>query len=173
MAGKSQDSLKRAGKQRRKDDQTDPQREALYGWEDEWRDWNVNSLTLAECRWAVRTACAKYKLTAPPVGQHHAALYSHYDTGLNRISLQAKSRRNVKCGTKNLAICLHEATHYILWRKWGDRVQDHGPTFLGIYLFLLNEARIAPLIALTASARAAGLRWRPMPPRTYADARIS
>lgn len=61
---------------------------------------------------------------------------------------------------KNAATALHEAAHLIAHDLYGDRGQDHGPTFLGVYMWLLETAGVAPRIALHATARAHGLRWR-------------
>lgn len=142
----------------------DPQKDALYTWEDQWRGWNLNSLTLPECRAAIRTACARYKVRPPAVKQHNTRAFSWsipYPTP-GWISLQAVGARN--WGGKNLATALHEATHHIVYALFGNRPSDHGPTFLGIYIWLLVEAEVAPASALYPSARAAGLKWRHMPP---------
>ena len=61
---------------------------------------------------------------------------------------------------KNVATALHEAAHIIVFDKFGDKPQDHGPTFMGVYLWLLTTAGVAPRIALEATARANGLKWR-------------
>lgn len=76
----------------------------------------------------------------------------------SRISLQGGERH--ARGGRNAATALHEAAHHIAWTLHGDHIQDHGPTFLGIYLDLLVRARVAPQIALEATAREHGLTWR-------------
>ncbi len=136
--------------------EADPQQKAVYSWETEWRDWNRETLTLSECRAAIYWACAKYDVGAPPVRQHNTKAYPWYDVKLHAMSFSSKG--------KNPATALHEAAHLIAYDYFGDRIQDHGPTFLGIYMWLLETARIAPRIALHATARAHGLKWRPMSP---------
>lgn len=142
----------------------DSQQDALYEWETKWRDWNINSLTLSECRAAIRTACARYKVRPPAVKQHNlrSLSWSIPYPAPGWISLQAVGPRGR--GGKNLATALHEAAHHIVYALFGNRPSDHGPTFLGIYIWLLVEAEVAPASALYPSARAAGLKWRHMPP---------
>jgi hypothetical protein len=135
----------------------DSQKERLYEWEDSWHFWNVNTLSLVECRNVVRTACSKYSVPAPKVRQHNVRSMSFCIPTMNIISLQAVAPKNF--GGKNLATCLHESAHLIVWFHCKSRPQDHGPTFLGIYLWLLEEARAAPANALYASARSFGLKW--------------
>lgn len=61
---------------------------------------------------------------------------------------------------KNVATALHEAAHLIVNDLFSGAAQDHGPTFLGVYMWLLETAGVAPKIALHATARAHGLKWR-------------
>lgn len=61
---------------------------------------------------------------------------------------------------KNTATALHEAAHLIVSDLFGGNVQDHGPTFLGVYMWLLETAGVAPRTALHATAREHGLKWR-------------
>lgn len=138
----------------------DPQCEALYQWESEYREWNINTLTLAECRLAIRTACARYGLPPPKVIQHRKRALS-WQMG-DTICLQ--NGRRLAHGGMNLATALHEAAHYICDRQF-SRTQAHGRTFLGILMWLLETAKVAPAKALHASARAHRLRWRAAGPQ--------
>ena len=138
-------------------DPIDPQRQALYDWEAQWLGWELDTLTLGECRVMVRTACRLARVPYVPTRQHSGT--SEYDCIRNRITLQQRGRRGR--GGKNPAQVLHEVAHYIVFRRSGWRPQDHGPTFLGVFLWLLASARVAPRAALEASARAAGLKWYP------------
>lgn len=142
---------------RRKKD-ADPSRAKVYGWEDSWHDWNHNTVPLTECRTLVREACELYRVVPPSVGQHHQVSMSYSVPEEARISLQAKGSKPGR-GGKNPSVALHEAAHHIAWHKHGDRIQDHGPTFLRIYLRLLVKFKIAPRVALEASARSHGLKW--------------
>jgi hypothetical protein len=137
--------------------ESDPQQDSVYRWEGEWRAWNRAEFTLAECRAAINWACSKYDVGAPPVRQHNTKEYPWYDVKLHAMSFSAKG--------KNAATCLHEAAHLIAYDYFGDRIQDHGPTFLGIYMWLLEAARVAPRVALHATARSHGLKWRVIAPQ--------
>jgi hypothetical protein len=104
----------------------------------------------------VKVACRRYGLTPPPVGQHPGV--SEYDCIRNRITMQRRGRRGR--GGKNPAQVLHEVAHFVVFQIRGWRPEDHGPTFLGVYIDLLEAAEVAPRAALEASARAYGLKWR-------------
>jgi hypothetical protein len=139
---------------------SDPQKDALYAWEDEWWGWNISVLTLSECRKVIRAACAVYQLPPPRVMQHKTRSIS-YSQG-DVISLQAEGPRVVggHKGGKNFATCLHEAAHYIHGKLHPNDAEDHSPEFMGVYLHLLVTAKIAPAEAIYGSARARGLKWK-------------
>jgi len=65
---------------------------------------------------------------------------------------------------KNPAVALHEAAHYICDRVHGPHLQDHGPSWLGIYCYLLVAFRVAPAQALLAELRSRKLRARKVCP---------
>lgn len=139
-------------------DPDDPQKEAVYAFEDSWQSFNNSDLTLAQCRDAVRWACEAWKVPTPVVRQHHEATFSWCNVETGVISLQARSRRPGR-GGKNAAVALHEAAHWIVFQRWGERVQDHGPTFVGVYIGLLWQYGVAPIEALMATARKFKLRF--------------
>jgi hypothetical protein len=139
-------------------DARDPQKEAVYAFESAWAAWNTNNLTLQECRDAIRWACLLFDVPPPRVKQHNTEAMSECDVSLGIISMQAKARREGR-GGKNAATALHEAAHWIVWQQHDDRPQDHGPTFLGVYLRLLTAYGVAPAAALLPAARHFGLKW--------------
>jgi hypothetical protein len=142
---------------RLKKDPDKKQRDKIYAWEGGWLEWNLNSLTLAECRLVVRTACRKFGVKHPTVAQHNKNSYSYYDADKHRISMQATGARGR--GGKNRACCIHEAAHVIVHHK-RPKVLDHGAYFAAVYLLLLAHARIAPMSALLSSARAVGIKCK-------------
>ena len=127
----------------------DPQRERVYKWEAEFHDWNIGSLTLAECRAAIRWACEQYGITSPRVEQHRDKEYSYSKGDLISLRLDQK----------NAAVSLHEAAHYICDQIFGSTVAPHSPQWMGIYLWLLEGYRVAPRVALHASAKARRIKW--------------
>ncbi len=135
---------------------SDPQQDAVYSWESSWGPWNHKTLTLEECRWWINEACKRFDVPTPHVQRHFTREYPYCNVTRRIISMSRKGM--------NAATCLHEASHMIAWDYFGDSIQDHGRTFMGIYLHLLEYAKIAPRIALTASARSHGIRWREMSP---------
>lgn len=67
---------------------------------------------------------------------------------------------HMRPGSRNVPIVMHEVAHHIAWCLHGERIQDHGATWLGIYLKLLVIAKVAPQLALEATARSHGLKWK-------------
>jgi hypothetical protein len=136
----------------------DSQQARLYKWEGEWIDWNRNTLTLQECRELVKWACRHFRLKiSPRVKQHMNRALSYSISERCLISLRADQH-------KNRAVVLHESAHFIADEIFGSKVQWYGEEFFGVYLRLLIKARVAPAVALIASAKAAKLKWKEIHP---------
>lgn len=142
----------------------DPQRDAVYKFEDAFPWAWQNSMTLAQCRMLVRSACQAYGVEPPTVVQHKRRSLSWCIPSRRQISLQAVGPGNR--GGKNASTALHEAAHQIVYDYCGDRVQDHGMTFCGVYFWLLVKAGW-PEVAIHAVARSVGLRWADRPPAAF------
>ena len=136
----------------------DPHRDNVYAWEDSWPGWGHNQLGLKACRALVKLACDFYKVEQPIVVQHDKRTFSWSMPTKNRISIQGGA--HFDRGGRNVATVLHEAAHHIAWMVHGDRIQDHGATWLGIYLDLLVRAKVAPEVALVASLKPFHLNYR-------------
>ena len=119
---------------------TDRQVEDLYDFEDRFPWANHNNATLAQCRTIIHAACTAYGVKPPTVVQHGNSL-SWCIPKRRKISLQGSGRGNK--GGKNAATALHEAAHQIVYDLCGNRVQDHGPTFCGVYLSFADDGRLA------------------------------
>lgn len=138
----------------------DPDVQKVYDWEDSWPEWEKEQLTLPQCRELIHFACRAYGVEPPAVRQHSRGMaYSLTATPPDGSFISFVPKH------KNKAIALHEAAHYINERINGSKEPDHGKKFQGIYFFLLSKADIAPVIALKASVKPFGLRWRPTPPK--------
>jgi hypothetical protein len=138
----------------------DRQQQATYRWESEWKAWNTSTATLPELRTVIRWALKRYGLkTMPAVKQHEGGKYAWSlvpaDGSRPVISFQKKT-------SKNAATALHEIAHQICEAIFpGDKVQDHGVEFLGIYMALLTDAGVIPVEALHATALKHKLKWLP------------
>lgn len=134
----------------------DPWQKAVYGFEDDWPEACADSLTLRQCGELIKLACAAYGFKAPPVRLDKTAKLSYCyadGSGLYLIKTQL-----------NKFVALHEATHYIADKIYGQEPEDHGFEFQGVYFYLLSCAELAPVVALQASAKERGLIWRTTPP---------
>jgi hypothetical protein len=134
----------------------DPQQQSVYRWEEMWRDWNRSTESLRELRDAIRWACKRYGVKrVPTVKAHDGAAFSYSitpETGKPLISMQRKAHMN-------LAVALHEVSHVICTVIFGESAQDHGAEFLGIYMALLTDRKVAPAVALKATALVHNLKW--------------
>lgn len=134
----------------------DPQRDELYRFEARFAGWNESKLSVAECRAILRRACKSFGVETPGLttrkGRDCHYVYDRRDGKPDVIRLGRETG-------KNEAAVLHEASHHIL-RKLNLGKMDHGPTFLGLYMRLLEMHDVAPRGALRAWARKHGLRWR-------------
>lgn len=135
---------------------TDPNCEAVYSWENAWFDWNRNTLSITACRKIIRRACRWYKVESPTVVHHNCKELSYSVPEVGYISLQGGETH--KCGGRNVATALHEAAHHIGWHLHGENIQDHGPSFVRLYIALLERAKVAPRTALLATAREHGVK---------------
>jgi hypothetical protein len=136
----------------------DPNQQKVYQWEDSWPGWNHNHLSLRQCRALVKAVCDSYEVPCPIVTQHSGNTYAWSAPSLNRISMQGGE--HMSRGSRNVATVMHEVAHHVAWHLYGERIQDHGPAFLGVFIECLVRAKVAPRIALEATARAANLRWK-------------
>lgn len=135
----------------------DPWQKAVYGFEDDWPEACSDSLTIGQCQTLIRLACAAYGLAAPPVKYDKTAKISYCYADGSGIYL-VKTQRNK-------FVALHEATHFICDKIYGQEPEDHGFEFQGVYFFLLSKAELAPLCALKASVKERGLLWSEIKPR--------
>jgi hypothetical protein len=131
---------------------SDPQADRCYKWQYKWADWNRKAAPLQDCRAIIKRACKVFGIPVTPVrsiSKHNH--YSSYQEETHSIRLLPSHQ--------NIPMALHEVAHAIC-HKLFPRAPDHGPTFVGIFLGLLEQAGVAPKKALQASAREAGLKWR-------------
>ena len=145
----------------------DPQRDILYRWESHWRDWNRRGDSLSVCRRYVHTACAYYGVQPPKVSSHGGRAYSwyqsdHIDASTHTVRAAGKFKSAISFNRDrgmNVPTALHEAAHAIAAVLLPWEMADHDPRFVGIYLWLLIKAKVAPRSALEASLTAAGVQW--------------
>lgn len=136
----------------------DPQQKRVYEWEDLFSSFGKRSETRAEIVKLICGACRYYGIDPPSVRfvskekSPSLTTTTYYDSSDHSISMGYRS-----C---NAAIAMHESSHAIVSELY-ENVEDHGPEFLGVYLSLLEWAKVAPRSALHASAQAMKLRWTP------------
>jgi hypothetical protein len=145
---------------------SDKQAEAVYEFEDRFPWANHNNATLAQCRETIRSACATYGTKPPRVVQHCHSGWSWNSPTKRKISLQAARTPSTTRGGKNVATALHEAAHQIVYDLCGERAEDHGPTFCGVFFYLLVRAGW-PESAIHAVAREHKVKWVARPPRWF------
>jgi hypothetical protein len=130
----------------------DTQRNSVYKWEDGWKPWRHDGLTLRQCQKWADWACNKYRVSRVVVKKNKGKKWSAYNAGYVFLG---KTHRNF--GTM-----MHEVAHHIVEKrllKGRKMIEAHGPEWLGIFLWLVVESKWAPATAVYGSAQAAGLEF--------------
>jgi len=130
----------------------DPQQKAVYNWQWEWMHWNSKELSKKDVyRWVKWAYKKKFHFKFMPEIVHLAdGGSSSYHPEKNQLKFIHSHR--------NIAVVLHETAHLIISRLFGHTVEDHGPEFMGIWIYLLEKAKLAPRGTIYDSAKQAGLR---------------
>lgn len=139
-------------------DADDPQCDALYQWEDANEPWNVCTIDAETCDFVAQKALKFFGCEPVDLHRGSPARYSWNIPAWRMVAMQGASRRGR--GGMNVATVLHEAAHQIVYDLYSDSVQDHGPTFLGVYRELLLVAGVLTAREFDVSARHFGLKWR-------------
>jgi hypothetical protein len=136
----------------------------VYAWEDKWTHWNLpgfKTKTAHARRW-IAWACDKWGVPMPVVTRLGANAKTSWSMGSPEIG----HRIELAPHHNNFAVALHEAAH-VIDDYVGDDDASHNPRWLGIYLWLLEHSDIYPKGTVTASAKAAGLKWLKVSPTRY------
>lgn len=138
---------------------SDSQKNRAYAWESSFKSFNEHSVPRLRLRRLIRSAERRYRI--PPVTiefmervrkhKRYAKIASEYIPETHTITLGWNDH--------NYAIALHEVSHAIVDYILGYELEPHGPHWLGVYMWLLGWAKVAPTEALEASARVHGLTW--------------
>jgi len=139
----------------------DSQKHRVYAWETAFRSFNENNTPRRRLRRLIRRAERRYRIPPSKIiftnrvhrAKRYAKIASEYDPDVHSITLGHNDQ--------NYAIALHETAHAIVDTLLGYDLEPHGPQWLGVYLELLEWAKVAPREALHARAKAYGLDWIP------------
>lgn len=126
----------------------------MYAWEQGfWGGYTDAPCPVSKLRrWAKKVA-KEYQIPAPKLSFHRT---EEQWAGLaDDVNIRLNTEWHGRC----TFVLLHELAHYICF-QYGHMWNPHGPRFLGVYLWLLDECRLVPLSASIPSARAAGLKFR-------------
>lgn len=130
----------------------DPQKDAVYAWQWKWYDWNHGELSKDGVRQWVKWAYKKkFRFTKMPRIKFPKTGKCSYHDGEKALLAFVYEHRNVP-------MVLHETAHAICFILYGATVEDHGPEFMGIFLYLLEKTGHYPLGTVYDSAKKAGLK---------------
>lgn len=137
----------------------DSQQNAVYAWERRFRAWNLATDSQARIRRLIRWAERLYRV--PPMEIQFRTANKSRGRWLPS-TYYAHRVVAFRPNHVNPSIALHETAHAITHHLFGwdpPGMEAHGPQWLGIYMCLLERAKVAPRSALEASAREHGLKW--------------
>lgn len=147
-----------------------------YKWQ--WEFTNIfdrPALTLHRIRWLIRKACDIWDVPYPVVVEQKKTEdkeASHYICDTERVRQTA--RIQLLDVHMNLPAALHEVAHHIQAARFpeANAEDDHGPTWLGIYIHLLDQFYVLPRHATEPSLESKGLSFNrvlPPPPKKKAQ----
>lgn len=133
----------------------DPQQQAVYRWESEWKNWNRDLASLKELRDVIRWACLRYGVKRIPAVKQHNSRELAYSIRTDELCVISFGKTS-----KNAETAIHEAAHQICDTVFPtSTTPHHGVEWLGIHMALMQDAKVIPTVALHATARAHGLKW--------------
>lgn len=130
----------------------DTQKDAVYEWQ--WKFWHWNHKELSKrqvhnwVKWAIKKKFGFKHL--PKIAYLRSGNVSWYNKETATLGFIHDHR--------NIAMVLHETAHAITDRMYAYTVEDHGPEFMGVFLWLLEACGWYPKNTLYASAKQAGLK---------------
>lgn len=128
----------------------DRQGKRVYKWEQSWGQFTEQTLSRDGVREWAKWAYRKFGFLRVPRIIFDDKSFSEYKPDGDFLSFTHSHR--------NIGIVLHEVSHAITTRMYGVTVEDHGPEFMGVYLYLLEASGEFPKHAMTDSAKRAKLR---------------
>jgi hypothetical protein len=121
----------------------------------ELRGHSQHRVSMKTLRRQVRRTCKLLGVVPPTFKTRSMSRYGIIDTSFDppRMTLDAKYGRNFRA-------VAHELAHHIVWMKYGERAQDHGPTWVSVYTRILHCWRVVPEEGMRALCRKYGIRYR-------------
>ena len=133
---------------------SDPQREEVYRWEKKCGTlWYLHGMKMGEARSLLRLMCKRYLVPTPRFKTVEDAPYTAAAHGDVLVEV---NRQRAK---PTALLVAHEAAHIICHNLAVDE-PDHGPTWLGVYIDLLDHFKILPRCMTEPSARKAKLKFK-------------
>lgn len=132
----------------------DPQRELVYAMERrELRGHSLHRARLKHLRATMNRYCRKAGVKPPTLKVRRNSRYGELDVDFDppRLTLEPT------CGV-NYKTLAHELAHHIVWMKYGNRAQDHGPVWVKTWIRLLHCFRIVPEAGMRAICRQYGIK---------------
>lgn len=149
----------RVRRKKRKVDPADPQLHRVYDWESAHESWNICTLSVEQCDYVAQKALRLYGCDPVLLTRGSPKVYSWNHPVMREIEMQGPTRSGR--GGMNVATVLHEVAHQIVGDTHpSESIQDHGPTFLGVYRDLLLTAKVLTAREFDVSARRFRLKWR-------------
>lgn len=135
----------------------DRQQNLAYKWEEQFLHWPGSYLTPKGATEIAKAIARLYSIPLPELAfvtkdnRNGKSLPSSYFPDEHKIVFRPRHM--------SALIVLHEMAHAVTDYILGPELEAHGPQWLGVYMFLMDRFHIAPTIALTASAKAVGLKF--------------
>lgn len=134
----------------------DPQREEVYRWERGFKQqFCDHSMPIRSAQRIVREMAKHFGVKRPRLFRSRLGKRGYTGAAWGADIIEV----NVDLAEFTAILLAHEMAHVICAHEGLDE-PDHGPVWLGTYLYLLDRFKIVPLSATVPSASAAGLKFR-------------
>lgn len=139
-----------------KSPKSDPQREEVYRWERNFSNLFYEHKMRRRALHALSRAMAKaYGIPKPRMLRLKLGKTGYTGAAWEDHTVEVNTDR----AEFTSMLVAHEMAHVICY-AYAVMEPDHGPTWLGVYLWLLDKFNIIPADASVPSARKAGLKFR-------------
>ena len=137
---------------------SDPQRNEVYRWERNFSNlFYEHRMRPRAMHRLVRAMADAYGVRKPKMLSLHLGKKGHTGAATGDETIEV----NTDTAGFTSILLAHEMAH-IVTHSYAILEPPHGPTWLGVYLWLMDKFNICPADATVPSARKAGLRFKPL-----------
>jgi hypothetical protein len=135
---------------------SDPQRNEVYAWERKFDQLFLDhAMPYRKAHKLAAAMAAAYGVRKPRLSWRRARKERWIAAAWGDEMVEVNTTK----ADFTAALVAHEMAH-VITHAYGILEPDHGPTWMGVYLWLLDHFKVVPKCASEPSARKAGLKFK-------------